>query len=82
MFDLGQVGIRIAVVHQRIQKLRSLPEALLAFIEAEVLLLLRHDVVERLILMIQPIELSDPGVCLRVVLPKLLFALPFLIAPR
>jgi hypothetical protein len=39
MFDLRQIGVRIAVVHQLIQKLRRLPDALLAFVQTEVLFL-------------------------------------------
>src|ERR1700722_8612189 len=81
MFDLRQVGIGVAVVHQRIQKLRSLPDALLTSIQSEVLLLLRHHIIKCLILVVEPIELSNSRIGLRVVLPKLLFALPFLVAP-
>ena len=75
MLDLRQVGIRIAVVHQRVQKLRRLPDALLALVQAEVLLLFGYHVVERLVLMIQPVELRDSGSRLLVILTKLVFAL-------
>ena len=80
MLNLRQVGVRIAVVHQRVQKLRRLPDALLAFVQAEVFLLLRHHIVERLVLMVQPVELRDTGSRLLVILAKLVLALAFLVA--
>src|SRR5271170_7091705 len=80
MLDLGQVGIRIAVIDESIEKLGGLPDALLTFVQAEVLLLFRENVVDRLVLVIQPIKLGDPGVRFRVILPKLLLGLAFLVA--
>src|SRR5580704_473227 len=82
MLDLGQVRIWIAVIDQSIEKLRSLPYALLAFIQAEVLLLFRKNIVERLMFVIQPVKLRDPRVRLRVILPELFLGLTFLIASR
>ena len=79
MLDLRQVRIRIAVVHQRIQKLRRFPNRLLSLVEAEVLFLLRQHINDSLILMVQTVELGDSGVSLGVVLPEFFFRLAFLV---
>ena len=79
MLDLREVCVRIAVVDERIEKLGGLPNAFFAFIQAEVLFLFRHDIVERLVLMVQPVELRDTWRCLLVILTKLGLALPLLI---
>src|ERR1700727_4107439 len=77
MFNLGQVGVGVAVVDKRIEKLRSLPDTFLTFVQAKIFFLLRHHVVERLVSMIEAIKLGDTWSCFLVVLAKLVFGLPF-----
>src|SRR5438067_3622273 len=79
VFDLGEVRVRIAVVDERIKEFSSLPNGLRALVETEVLLLLRHHIVERLVLVVEPVELGDFRRGLLVILPEFLLALPFLI---
>ena len=81
VFHLRQVGVRIAVVDQRIQILTGLPDGLLAARQAEVFLLLAQDVRDGLLLVVDPIELRHPGIRLLVVLAKLFLRFAFLIAP-
>src|SRR5580658_7627503 len=80
MLGLGQVGVGIAVIDQRVQKLRSLPNRLLALVEPEIFFLFAEDVVQRLVGMVEAVELGHAGICLSVVLAKLGFGLALLIA--
>jgi UDP-glucose 6-dehydrogenase len=48
MLNLGEIGIRIALIDQRVQKLRGLPYALLPLVERKILLLLPEYEVEGL----------------------------------
>jgi len=59
VLDLGQVCVRIAVIHQGIQEFGGFPNGLLALVEAEVLIFLAQRVVNRLVLVIQAVELSN-----------------------
>src|ERR1700722_3209723 len=80
MLNLRQVRVWIAVIHERVQKLGRLPDALLASVEAKVFLLFRHNIVVGLVLVIQPVELCYTGSCLLVILAKLVLALAFVVA--
>jgi hypothetical protein len=80
MLNLREIGIRITVIDERIQKLSRLPDTFLAFVQAKILLLFAYDIVERLELMIQSIELRDSGSGLLVVLTKLRLTLTLLVA--
>src|SRR5271165_812861 len=80
MFDLRQIGIGIAVIDQGIEKFRRLPDRLLAFLQAEVLLLLAEHIIHRLILVVQPVELGHAGIGLRIILAKLALRPAFLVA--
>jgi hypothetical protein len=40
VLDLGQIGVGVAVIDERVEKLRRLPDALLSLVQAEVLFLL------------------------------------------
>ncbi len=80
MFDLGEVGVGIAVVDQRVQKFGCFPDGLLALLQAEVFLLFAEHVVDRLVLVVEPVELGDAGGGGRVVLPELLLGFAFFVA--
>ena len=70
VLDLGQVGIRVAVVDQRVEELHRLPDPHLPVIPRHVLPLLGQDEVQRLIPVIQPVELPHRGADIRPVIPK------------
>ena len=59
VFDLRQVGVGVTVVDQRVEELHRLPDPHLAMVLAQVLPLFRSDEVERLMAVIQPVELAD-----------------------
>ena len=80
MFDLRQVGVRVAVVDQRVEKLRRLPDGLLALAEAEVLLLFAEHVVDGHVLVVEPVELGHTWRRGGVIDAKLFFTLAFLVA--
>ena len=58
VFDLGQLGVGIAVVDQGVEKLHRFPDPHLALSLGQVLALFRQDEVERLMAMIQPVEFA------------------------
>src|ERR1700761_8689123 len=80
MLDLSEVGIRITVVHQRIQKFGCLPNGLRPLLKTEISLLFIEDIVERLALMIRSIKLSDARSRGRVVNAKLFLRLALFVA--
>src|SRR4029453_19481601 len=55
VFDLAEIGIGIAVIHERVEKLHRLPHAHPPFSQRQILALLLPDEIERLIAVIQPI---------------------------
>ena len=79
MLDLREIRIGIAVVDQSIQKLRSLPDGLHAFVQARILFLFLQDISDRLSLMVLPIEFGDTRSRGRIVLAKLGLALALLV---
>src|SRR3954447_10363281 len=58
MLNLREVGIRIAVVHQRIKKLHRFPDAHLAVVQTAVLLSLTQTELVSLVRVIQAGELT------------------------
>ena len=79
MLDLGEIGVGIAVVDQRVEKLGRLPDGLLAPGQAEVLLFLAQHVVDGLVLVVQAVELGDAGRGGRVVHAELFLGPAFLV---
>jgi hypothetical protein len=61
VFDLGKVGVGIAVVHECVEVLERLPDSHAALVESAVFALFREHEVARLILMVQPVEFADAG---------------------
>src|SRR3954466_4010396 len=80
MLNLREISIGIAVVDQRVQILRCFPNAFLASLQTEILLLFSEDIIDRLVLMIESVELCHARIRLRVILPELGFRLPFLVS--
>src|SRR6185437_678799 len=80
MLKLGKVCIRIAVVHERVQILCRLPDALLPASQSKVLLLFREHILVSLILVIQAVEFSHAWVRMLVVLTEFLLGLSFFVA--
>src|SRR6266403_430421 len=78
VFDLSQIGIGVAVVHQRVQILSHFPDTLLAPAQAAVFGLFLLYEVKRLLRVVLTVELRDGGVGFGLVVSKLLirFALP------
>ena len=70
VLDLGQVGIGVAVVDQRVEELHRLPDPHLPLVLRQVLPLLGPDEVERLMSMIQPVELADARADIRPVIAE------------
>ena len=62
VLDLREVGVGIAVVHQRVQEVERLPDVHLPPVERQVLALLRPHEIERLVRVVQAIELFNPRV--------------------
>src|SRR6185436_2794185 len=59
VFDLREVHIRVAVVHERIEELERFPDRHSLATERQIVLLLRADEIERLMRVIQAVEFSD-----------------------
>ena len=82
VLDLRQLGIGVAVVDQGVEELHRLPDPHHPMVLGQVLPLLRPDEVERLIAVIQPVELADgradvrPVIAERRLLAGLRIALP------
>src|SRR5208282_981817 len=78
MFDLGEIGVRVAVVHQRIQVIGGSPDAFLTPFELAKLLFLPEGKSQRLVRMIQPVELHNTRVSLLIIIAELrrIFSLP------
>src|SRR5262249_36728701 len=80
VLDLREIGVGIAIVHQRVQEFGGFPNRLAPALQAEAFLLLSQHVVLRLVLMVQPIELSHTGVGVGIILAKLVLRLPWPVA--
>src|SRR5215469_6375266 len=80
VFDLRDVGIGVAVVHQLVEEFRRLPNALLAFLQSPILFVLLLHERYRLMSMIEAIELGHARIGFWVVLTKFRLRLAFLIA--
>src|SRR5215475_12424918 len=80
MLDLRNVGIRVAVVDQRIQILRHFPDALLAALQAAIFGLLLDDEIESLLGVVQAIKLGDRGIRISLVITELFFRFALTIA--
>ena len=61
MLELGQVRVRVAVVHQRVQKLHRLPNPHFPTVERQKFAFLRLHEIKRLIAMVQAIEFPHRG---------------------
>ena len=61
MLELGKVGVGIAVVHQRVQKLHCLPDPHFPTVERQKFAFLRHHEIKGLIVMVQAIEFPHRG---------------------
>jgi hypothetical protein len=70
MLDLREVDVGIAVVNERIQIVEGFPHGQRLAIERQILALLLEDEAERLVRVVERVELLDPGTGMRVV-PKL-----------
>jgi hypothetical protein len=80
VLDLRDVGVRVTVVHQLIQELRSLPDPLLALAEREIFLLLLFDKRDRLMRVVQPVKFGDTSIRSRVIIAELRFRAALLIS--
>ena len=80
VLDLGEIGIGIAVVDQGVQEFGGFPHRLFALLQAEVFLLLAEHVIDRLVFVIQAVELRHAGLCLGVVHAKLFLAAALFVA--
>src|SRR5450432_4814844 len=80
MLDLREVGVRVAVIDQRVEIFRRFPNAFLAPRQAEVLLLFTEHVVNRLLLVIQSVKFRHAGVGVRVILAEFGFGLALLVS--
>ena len=67
VLDLGEVDIRVAVVHEHVQVVQRLPDGHRPATPGQVLALLSEHEVQRLIRVIERIELFDARVRMRVV---------------
>src|SRR5262245_46557388 len=79
MFNLREVGIRIALVNQRVEILGHLPDRLFAALQAAIFHLLLQHKVQRLVGVILAVELGDRGIGISVVVAELFFRLAGLI---
>ncbi len=61
MLDLRQIRVGVAVIHQRIEKLRRFPNALLALLQSVIFLLFAEHEVEGLVLVVEPVEFGHTG---------------------
>jgi hypothetical protein len=75
VLDLREIGVRVAVVDQRIQVLHRLPDAHLPPRLQQVLALLPQDESQRLVSVVEPIELFDAGPDVRAVVAEAGFGL-------
>src|SRR5579859_954231 len=82
MLDLAQVGVRIAFIHQSIQVLGHLPDALLSSLQAAVLRFFLQHKIQSLVRVVLPVELRDRWVRVGTIVPELLFRFSRLIASR
>ncbi len=73
MLDLSQVGIRVAVIHQRVEIVRHVPDALFAASEAGILVLLARNEIECLVGMVLAIELRNRGIGILLVIAEFFF---------
>jgi hypothetical protein len=80
VFGLRKVRIGIAVVHQRVQELRHLPNALLAARQAAIFGLLPDHKIKGLVRVILAVKLGDRGVGVRLVIPEFFLRLALAIA--
>src|SRR6266699_2297473 len=80
MFDLGQIGVGIAVVHQRIQVLRHFPDTFLAPRQAAVFGLFSQHEIKSLASVVLTVELRHGGIGFRLVVAKLFFRFALTIA--
>src|SRR5215470_1046353 len=76
MLYLRQVRVRIAIVDKRIQIIRRFPDALPPALETQVLGALFAHEIEGLKCVILAIEFRDSRIGLRLVIAKLILALP------
>src|SRR5215510_15769252 len=72
--DLRQRQIGVAVVNQGIQKINRFPDAHLGLVELAVFGLFGEDEIERLVGMIEPVQLSDRGAGFGLVVAEVLRA--------
>jgi len=80
VLDLGEVGVRVAVVDQGVEKLGGFPDGFLALLEREVLFLFAEDVVDGLVLVILAVELGYSGRGLGVVYAEFFLTLALFVA--
>ena len=80
MFDLGEVGVRVAIVHQRVQELSRIPDCFLPLVKSQVVRLFTHHIGDGLVGVILAVELSYAQCRGGVVVTEVLFSLPLLIA--
>ena len=73
--QLRQVGVRVAVVDQRVEKFCRLPHPHLALAETEVLVPFLADKVERLFPVVESVKLAHRRAGLRLVVAKLFLGL-------
>ncbi len=59
--DLRQRQVGVAVVNQTVQKIHRLPDAHLGFVQLSVFGLFGEDEIERLVGVIEPVQLFDRG---------------------
>src|SRR5580698_5463028 len=80
MLDLGEVGIGVAVVDERVEVVGGLPDAFPAAVQAEKFLALCQDKVEGLMRVVLSIEFGHAGVGLSVVVAELFLGLSLFVA--
>ena len=75
VLDLGEVRVRVAVVHERVEELHRPPDAHPPLVQREVVALLGADEVARLAGVVLAVELADAGAGELVVVAELLLRL-------
>ena len=70
VLDLAQVGVGVAVIHQRVQVLHGLPDAHPGLVPGQVFALLLEDEFARLVSVVQPVKLFDRGARFGAVIAK------------
>jgi hypothetical protein len=80
MLNLGEVGIRIAVVDQGVEIVGHFPDALFAAVQGAILSLLFDDKIECLVSVILAVELGYGGIGVGLIVAELVLGLALAIA--